>query len=134
MDGKKLRVLIVDDSAMIRKIIFRILKEMEVDTIIEAVDGQDALDKLKTSGPLDLILSDWNMPRMSGLELVKMVKKTSLFPEFVNTPIIMVTTEAEKGNILEALKSGATNYMVKPFPPEALKQKITDTLAVKAGA
>ncbi len=119
-----IKVLIVDDSSTMRKIISRILKKMDITAILQASDGIDALNLL-SGNSVDLILLDWNMPRMNGLGLVKNLREN---PRFNSTLIIMVTTEAERSSVVEAIKAGANNYLAKPFTPDALMVKIKETL------
>jgi two-component system, chemotaxis family, chemotaxis protein CheY len=118
-----MRVLLVDDSKTMRNIVKGVLATMGITTIEEAGDGQDALSRVEAFNP-DLILLDWNMPVMDGISFVRAYrgkKKT--------TPIIMVTTEAEKSRVLEAIQAGVNNYAVKPFTPESLSKVITTTMA-----
>lgn len=118
-----MRVLLVDDSKTMRNIVKGVLATMGVTAIEEAGDGQDALSRVEAFNP-DLILLDWNMPVMDGITFVKAYrgkKKT--------TPIIMVTTEAEKTRVLEAIQAGVNNYAVKPFTPESLSKIIETTMA-----
>ena len=110
------KVLVVDDSSTMRRIISKILKKMNIATILQASDGVDALNLL-SGNSVDLILLDWNMPRMNGLGLVKNLREN---PKFDSTSIIMVTTEAERSSVVEAIKAGANNYLAKPFTPNAL--------------
>lgn len=119
-----IKVLVVDDSSTMRKIISRILKKMDITAILQASDGIDALNLL-SGNSIDLILLDWNMPRMNGLGLVKNLREN---PKFNSTLIIMVTTEAERSSVVEAIKAGANNYLAKPFTPDALMVKIKETL------
>ena len=117
-----MRILVVDDSLTMRKIITNVLKELGVhhELIIEAADGMDAIGKVKTHS-FDLILTDWNMPKMNGLELVQNLRK---LPKTEKTPIIMITTEGAKTEVVTALKNGVNNYIVKPFTAEILKSKL----------
>ncbi len=119
-----IKVLVVDDSSTMRRIISKILKKMDITEIFQASDGVDALSLL-SSNSVDLILLDWNMPRMNGLGLVKNLRENS---KFNSTSIIMVTTEAERSSVVEAVKAGANNYLAKPFTPDALIIKIKETL------
>ncbi len=119
-----IKVLVVDDSSTMRRIISKILKKMDITEIFQASDGVDALNLL-SSNSVDLILLDWNMPRMNGLGLVKNLRENS---KFNSTSIIMVTTEAERSSVVEAVKAGANNYLAKPFTPDALIVKIKETL------
>jgi two-component system chemotaxis response regulator CheY len=106
-----------------RNIFKRVIVGINAAETAEAGDGVEALQVIEQSGPFDLMLLDWNMPNMDGITLLKTVREKKIF-----TPVIMVTTEAEKTRIIEAIKAGANNYMVKPFTPDALKGKIEETL------
>jgi len=119
-----LKVLIVDDSSTMRRIIAKTLKSLDVDEILQAADGVDAITILNDK-KVDLVLSDWNMPRMNGLRMVKKLREN---PDTASIPIIMVTTEAERASVVEAIKAGANNYLAKPFTPDALIKKIKETL------
>ena len=115
-----IKILIVDDFATMRRIIKNILKQLGFNNIDEADDGVSALAKIQAS-KFDLIVTDWNMPNMSGLDLLKAIRANE------NTkavPVLMVTAEAMKDNIVEAVKSGVTNYVVKPFTAEVMKEKL----------
>ena len=122
------RILVVDDSSTMRRIISKSLIELSIDPedITHAVDGLDALEKLKLANSFDLILTDWNMPEMNGLELVNKLRK---IPESARTPIVMITTEGNKKDVIEALKSGVNNYILKPFTSETLKVKLLPVLS-----
>jgi two-component system chemotaxis response regulator CheY len=117
-------ILIVDDFASMRRIIKGTLKSIGFDNFIEAEDGLVALKKLEKE-KIDLIVSDWIMPNMNGLEFLKAVKKESKFKDI---PFIMVTAEGQKGNVLEAINAGVSNYIVKPFTPETLQAKLQKVL------
>ena len=121
-----LRVLVVDDSSTMRRIIVNVLTQLGISTdyIHEAEDGLVALGKVKTNS-YDVILTDWNMPRMNGLQFVQNVRK---LPKYAHTPILMITTEGEKSEVIEALKSAVNNYIVKPFNAEILKSKLEPIL------
>jgi len=123
-----MKILLVDDSKTMRNIQKSVLSQLGYTDIEEACDGQDALSKVKAYGP-DLMLVDWNMPNMDGLSFVKAYRQ-----EDKTTPIIMVTTEAEKSRVIEAIKAGVNNYVVKPFTPDLLSQRIEETLAKCAAA
>ncbi len=118
-----MKVLLVDDSKTMRNIQRGILGQLGYADVAEAVDGQDALDKVATFNP-DLILLDWNMPNMDGLTFAKQYRASGK-----RTPIIMVTTEAEKSRVVEAIKAGVNNYVVKPFTPNVLGERIQETLS-----
>jgi len=120
MPDNKMRILVVDDFATMRRIIKNILKQLGYENIVEADDGKAALRVLENQ-EVDFIVSDWNMPNMSGLELLKAVRADE---KLKGLPFLMVTAEALKENIVEAVKSGVSNYIVKPFTAETLKEKI----------
>ncbi len=115
-----MKFLVVDDSSTMRRIIKNSLKRIGYESIEEAENGVDALNKIEG---IDIILTDWNMPEMDGLQLVKKVRETNK-----EIPILMVTTNAAKDDIVEALKNGVNNYIVKPFTPDTLKEKINSIL------
>jgi len=121
------KVLVVDDSSTMRRIIVNALIDLGIDSnfITQAVDGSDAIGKMKSSDNFDLILTDWNMPKMNGLTLVKNLRK---IPKSEHTPIVMITTEGCKDEVVAALKSGVNNYIVKPFNSETLKTKLLPIL------
>jgi two-component system chemotaxis response regulator CheY len=118
-----LDVLIVDDSAAIRKILHRVLVQAEVPLgkVHEASDGNEALERLKTE-KVGLILSDINMPNMDGIELLTRLKGDAAYK---NVPIIMVTTEGSQGKVMLALELGAAGYVKKPFTADQIKEKLT---------
>ena len=118
-----MRVLVVDDSKTMRRIVKGVLETVGAAAVEEAVDGQDALSKVDAFKP-DLILLDWDMPVMDGLTFVKAFRGKGM-----KTPIIMVTTEAGKPQVVEAIKAGINNYAVKPFTPEGLSKIIEATMA-----
>ena len=115
-----IKVLVVDDFATMRRIIKGVLKQRGFSKIVEAQDGSDALDMLKKE-PVGLIVSDWNMPKMTGLELLKAVKGDD---SLKGIPFVMVTAEGMKENVVEAVKAGVSNYVVKPFTPETFSERI----------
>jgi len=121
-----MRVLIVDDSKTMRKIERSVLVKLGYEDIEEAVDGQDAMSKVAAVKP-NLILLDWNMPVMDGITFLKNFRAKDK-----STPVIMVTTEAEKSRVLEAIKTGVNNYAVKPFTPESISKIIEATMAKAA--
>lgn len=125
MAYKDLTVLIVDDFLTMRRIVRKILRDLDFVDIIEAEDGSAALDVLKRTR-VDLIVSDWNMPRMTGLELLKEVRSTDSIKD---TPFLMVTAESQKENIVEAVKARVSNYIVKPFTAAVLEEKLAKILA-----
>lgn len=121
----KMKVLVVDDFSTMRRIVKNILRQLGFDNIVEAEDGENAVRKLE-SERIDFIVSDWNMPNMSGLELLKWVRSND---EFKDLPFLMVTAEAQKENILEAVKAKVSNYIVKPFTADTLSDKIEKIFA-----
>ncbi len=124
-----MRILLVDDSKTMRNIQKAVLTQLGHTEVLEACDGQDALSKSVAFKP-ELMLVDWNMPNMDGLTFVKTYRQTNKV-----TPIIMVTTESEKARVIEAIKAGVNNYVVKPFTPDLLSQRINETMAkVQAAA
>jgi two-component system chemotaxis response regulator CheY len=121
----KQKILIVDDMNTMRKIIKGMLQKMGCDNLTEANDGIPAWQLIQdahTNGvPFDFIISDWNMPGMTGLDLLKHVREKE---QFKTLPFLMVTAEAEQANVVVAVKAGVSNYIIKPFNPETLKTKI----------
>jgi two-component system, chemotaxis family, chemotaxis protein CheY len=120
-----LKILAVDDSPTMRRIIVNTLKRAGYEDVAEAGDGKDALAKLKTE-KFDFIITDWNMPEMDGLTFVTTVRAD---PELKALPILMVTTRSVKEDIMQAIKAGVNNYIVKPFTPETIAEKITQVIA-----
>ena len=118
-----MKVMLIDDSKTMRNIQKSVLKQLGFNELEEACDGQDALSKINAFKP-DLVLVDWNMPVMDGLTFVKTYRQQDKA-----TPMIMVTTEAEKARVIEAIKAGVNNYVVKPFTPDLLGKRINETLA-----
>jgi len=121
---KNIKILVVDDFATMRKVIRNLLKQVGYENIVEAEDGVLALRVLK-SQKVDLVISDWNMPNMTGLELLKAVRSDE---DLKSTPFLMVTAEALQDNVIAAVKAGVSNYIVKPFTAEVLNEKITKIL------
>ncbi|MGA1847020.1 response regulator [Deferribacter abyssi] len=113
-------IITVDDSSTMRRIIKNTLHKIGFSNVLEASNGVEALEVLSKNS-VDLIITDWNMPEMDGLTFVKTVRANKEYDEI---PILMVTTEAAKEDILIALKSGVNNYVVKPFTPDTLKEKV----------
>ncbi len=113
-----MKVLVADDSGVMRKIIVRSLNAVGVSDCVEASNGKEALD-LYNSNPIDLILTDWNMPEKNGLELTKELRASGC-----TVPIIMVTTESQKGQIVTAIQAGVTDYLTKPFENDFLRAKL----------
>ncbi|HMK48648.1 MAG TPA: chemotaxis response regulator CheY [Thermodesulfovibrionales bacterium] len=120
MYNYKMKILIVDDFPTMRRIIRNLFKQLGFENIEEAEDGAHAFSKLKGGG-FEFLCSDWNMPNMDGLELLKKVRSDG---EMQKMPVLMVTAESEKEKVIEAIKAGVNNYIVKPFTAEVLKDKL----------
>lgn len=119
-----IKILIVDDFATMRRILKNILKQLGFKNLVEADDGTSAWEILEGQS-IDLIISDWNMPKMTGLELLKKVRASDTHK---GTPFLMVTAEAQKQNVIEAVQAGVSNYVVKPFTAEAISDKLEKIL------
>lgn len=123
-----MNILLVDDSKTMRNIQKKTLASLAPDVqFSEAGDGVEAMVVISTKTQFDVILVDWNMPNMDGITLIRKIRETDKA-----TPLIMATTEAEKGRVLEALKAGVNNYVVKPFTADSLLEKVQQTLAKAA--
>ncbi len=122
--GPFTRVLVVDDFPAMRRLLRNALRELGVSEIHEATNGKEAMEILEAEG-IDLVLSDWNMPGMSGLDLLVWVRTSQ---EFRHLPFIMVTAEGDKMNVVEAIKHEVSNYIIKPFTAEILEAKIRQVL------
>jgi two-component system, chemotaxis family, chemotaxis protein CheY len=120
---RSVKVLLVDDSGVMRKIIARALHALWIEDVVEAADGLEAVAAFGDGVGFDLILTDWNMPNMNGLELVTAIRGAGH-----KLPIIMVTTETEKGQVLKAIQAGINDYLVKPFDQETLIAKLEKAL------
>lgn len=116
-----MRILLVDDSDTMRRIQKTQLAGLGMKDIVEATDGEDALNVLDENMPVDVILLDWNMPIMDGLTFLKRIRSSETYK---GIKVVMCTSESEKRKVIEAMKEGADNYIVKPFTPDALKQKL----------
>lgn len=123
--SKSIKVLVIDDMATMRKILKNMLKKIGFTQIDEAGNGTSAWTMIEEAQrekvPYEFIISDWNMPHMNGLELLKKMKDVD---ELKETPFLMITAEAEQGNVLVAVKEGVSNFIVKPFSTQLLKEKI----------
>ena len=117
-----MKALVVDDSLTIRRIVIKALGIVGITDATEAGDGAEAV-KAATTTDFDLILLDWNMPKMSGIDALKALRAAGK-----KTPVIMVTTEAEKSRVIEAIKTGANDYLIKPFSPDQLAAKVKGIL------
>lgn len=115
-----MRFLVVDDSPTMRRIVINALKTFGYSDFVEANDGAEALDQLNKES-VDFVITDWNMPNMTGLELTLAIRNDD---KFKHLPILMVTTRGLKSDIIEALKAKVNNYVVKPFTPQILKDKM----------
>ncbi|MBL7997186.1 MAG: response regulator [Candidatus Kapabacteria bacterium] len=115
-----MKFLVVDDSPTMRRIVVNALQTFGYDQIVEAQDGAEALEKLKAE-PVNFVITDWNMPNMNGLELTKAIRGNG---PTSGLPVLMVTTRGLKQDIIEALQAKVNNYVVKPFTPQVLKEKI----------
>lgn len=121
-----MKFLIVDDSVTMRRIVANSLQNLGYKEYVEASDGKDALLKLSEDDSINFVITDWNMPNISGLELTKAIRGDSTLSSI---PILMVTTRGVKEDILEALNAKVNNYVVKPFTPQILKDKIDQILS-----
>jgi len=113
-----MKVLVVDDSGVMRKIIIRALNAVGVTDTVEAADGQEAIDAF-SANEFDMVLTDWNMPVKNGLEFLTELRATGS-----TVPVIMVTTESQKGQVVAAIQAGVTDYLTKPFEQEQLRAKL----------
>ena len=117
------RVLVADDSGTMRKIILRSLNAVGIPSAVEAADGNEAV-QIFVPGHFDLVLTDWNMPGKTGLEVTQAIRAQD-----PKVPIIMITTEAEKQRVMAAIQAGVTDYLVKPFTPDTLREKLEKHVA-----
>ncbi|MDH5560815.1 MAG: chemotaxis response regulator CheY [Deltaproteobacteria bacterium] len=118
--NKDMRILVVDDFSTMRRIVKNILRQLGYENVVEADDGTTALAKLNAE-KIDFVVTDWNMPKMSGLELLKEMRSNASFKDI---PVLMVTAEALQENIVAAIKAGVSNYVVKPFDAATMAEKI----------
>jgi len=125
MIDTSIKVLVVDDMSTMRRIVKNVLKQIGFSDMVEAKSGQDALNKLRAND-IGLIVSAWNMPVMQGIELLRVVRADA---EMKHLPFLMVTAEAQKENIIEAVQAGVSNYVVKPFTTEVLQGKLEKIFA-----
>ncbi len=117
-----MKALVVDDSAVMRKVLIGALSRAGITDVGQASDGQEAVTAVKDA-QYDIVLMDWNMPNMLGIDAVKAIRASGNM-----VPIIMVTTEAEKSRVIEAIKAGANNYIIKPFEPQTIVAKIQEVM------
>jgi len=116
-----MKILVVDDFSTMRRIIRNLLKELGFINVSEAEDGMAALNELKREGNYEFVVTDWNMPNMSGIELIRAIRSDGALKHL---PILMVTAEAKRENIIEAAQAGASGYVVKPFSSATLDEKL----------
>jgi two-component system chemotaxis response regulator CheY len=121
----EMKILVVDDMSTMRRIVKNILKELGFSNIEEAENGSDALTKMRATA-FDLVVSDWNMPVMAGIELLRNIRADAALKHI---PVLMVTAEAQKENLVEAIQAGVSNYIVKPFTADTIKQKLEKIFA-----
>jgi two-component system chemotaxis response regulator CheY len=120
--NKSMNILVVDDFPTMRRIVRSLLKELGFTNIEEAEDGNEALGKLRGGDRFELVVSDWNMPNLDGLDMLKEIRSDDALKEL---PVLMVTAEAKKENIIAAAKAGASGYVVKPFTAATLDEKLS---------
>ena len=124
-----MKILVVDDSATMRRIIVNVLARLGYkENIFQAENGLEAWEILNEHPDMELLMTDWNMPEMNGLQLVKKVRADERFEDL---PIIMITTEGGKREVITALKAGVNNYIVKPFTPQVLKEKLQAIMGIE---
>jgi two-component system chemotaxis response regulator CheY len=124
--NRDMRILVVDDFSTMRRIVKNLLKELGFSNFSEAEDGVQAWSALEESGGFDFIVSDWNMPNMTGIDFLRKVRAD---PRFKNTPFLLITAEAKRSQILEAAEAGVNGYIVKPFTAATLNEKIQKIFA-----
>ncbi|MGL1935993.1 MAG: response regulator [Fibrobacterales bacterium] len=122
-----MKIMLVDDSSTMRRIQKNTLARIGYDTIVEAADGQECLNMLGQQSDISLVLMDWNMPNMDGITALKAIKSAD---SFKHIPVIMVTSESSKDKIMEAIQSGASSYVVKPFEPKVIEEKIEKVIEI----
>jgi two-component system chemotaxis response regulator CheY len=125
-----MKVLVVDDSSTMRRIIVNTLARLGYKDTIQGADGVEGWDSLVANEDVGIVITDWNMPNMNGLEFVKKIRALEKYNDI---PIIMVTTEGGKAEVITALKAGVNNYIVKPFTPQVLKEKLQAVLGLNEG-
>jgi two-component system chemotaxis response regulator CheY len=121
-----MKFLVVDDSLTMRRIVVNALKSIGYEQVVEAGDGKEAINKITAEGAT-FIITDWNMPEMNGLEFARWLRSNA---QYEKIPILMITTRGNKEDVIEALKARVNNYIVKPFTPQGLKEKIEQVLKV----
>jgi len=123
-----LKLLVVDDSSTMRRIIKNTLARLGHKDVLEGADGVEGWSVIDSNPDVDMLITDWNMPEMNGLDLVLKVRSDERFKDL---PIIMVTTEGGKTEVITALKAGVNNYIVKPFTPQVLKEKLGAVMGIE---
>lgn len=121
MADKNMKFLVVDDFSTMRRIVRNLLKELGFTNVDEAEDGVVGLSKLKAAGNFEFVVSDWNMPNMTGIDLLRAIRADA---QLKHLPLLMITAEAKKENIIEAAQAGASGYIVKPFTAAVLEEKL----------
>ncbi|MDE3153647.1 MAG: response regulator [Acidobacteriota bacterium] len=116
-----MRFLVVDDSSTMRRIIINTLNKLGHQDVLEAGNGREGIERLSNVGSVDLIITDWNMPEMSGIDFIRTLRAMD---NHKNLPVLMVTTNAAKDDIVQAMEAGVNHYIVKPFTPDTFKDKI----------
>ena len=124
-----MRCLVVDDSATMRRILINALKTIGYNDAVEAADGREALARCDAS--IEMVITDWNVPNIGGLELVKHLRSD---PKTARIPILMVTTRSLKEDILQPVEAGINNYILKPFTPQVLKEKLDQVTSAASGS
>ena len=122
MVNPNMKFLVVDDFSTMRRIIRNLLKELGFTNVLEAEDGVDALQKLQNDDTFEFVVSDWNMPNMTGIDLLRNIRADA---KLKHLPVLMVTAEAKRENIIEAAQAGASGYVVKPFTAATLNEKLS---------
>lgn len=127
---KRMKILVVDDFASMRQVVKKTLLSMGFSNICEAAGGADAMRKIEEGEPIGLIISDWNMPNITGLDLLNFVRSSE---DNAKIPFLMITAEGNPENIIQAAKAGVSQYIVKPFTAEALQQKLEGVFSKQNG-
>lgn len=121
-----MRFLVVDDSSTMRRIIINTLNKLGHEDVVEAGNGREGIERLSNVSPVDLIITDWNMPEMSGIDFIRAVRSMDNLRDL---PVLMVTTNAAKADIVQAMEAGVNHYIVKPFTPDTFRDKIQAAMA-----
>lgn len=124
MVDRNMRILVIDDFQTMRRIIINLLRQLGFTNMVEADDGTTAWERLEAE-TIDLIISDWNMPKMTGMDLLRKVRASERYKA---TPFIMVTAEGKRENVIAAVQAGVSNYIVKPFNAATLKEKLSKVI------